>query len=87
MGRVERAHVFVDVLEHARLGLHGRAVEAEDGNAEFLVHIKRNVLAGLGVSPDAVLGAVEGDELDSGMVARKRSIVLRRRPVDARRDW
>jgi hypothetical protein len=40
-------------------------IKAENGNLIFFVEIKRHVLAGLGVSPYAVLGSVKGDQLHS----------------------
>ena len=73
---VERAHVLVDVLEHPRFGLEGLPVEAEDGELELLVVVERHVLARLGVPPDAVLGTVEGDEIDG----RVRAEQVDRRP-------
>ena len=60
-------------------GLHRRTVEAEDGQSGIFVEVERDVFSGLGVAADAVLGAVERDQLEL-RPARKRSIVRRRRP-------
>jgi hypothetical protein len=48
--------------EHPRIRFLRLPIETENGEAIFLIEIEGDILAGLGVSPDAVLGPVKGDE-------------------------
>jgi hypothetical protein len=68
--RVERPHVLIDIFKHSRLGFHGLSIEAEDRDLEFIIHIKRDIFPGLGISANAVLGGIKGDKLDIRVVPK-----------------